>query len=286
MLKKIKMSKVSIIIPTYNEEKIIKRCLLSLLEQTVDDVEIIVVDDGSTDNTLSILTEFKDQYSNIKIMSQQHRGPGIARNLGASEASGEILVFVDSDMTFAPIFLEYLIKPIVNGIVKGTFSRDELVSNNENIWSVCWGINEGWEMGKRHSSNHPETQKVFRAILKSEFDKVKGFDATGYTDDWTLSEKLGYLAKNAPGAVFYHENPSNLWEVFNQAKWIGKRNYKLGIIGKLIAIMRASFTLSIIIGIWKSIVNINIHFLVFKLVYDFGLFVGALSSLLGGGNAK
>ncbi|MDO8452541.1 MAG: glycosyltransferase family 2 protein [bacterium] len=278
--------KVSVIIPTYNEEKVIVNCLLSLLDQSYKDFEIILVDDGSRDKTLHLIKAFKEKNSRIKVLSQPHNGPGPARNLGASIATGEILVFVDSDMTFAPIFLEKLIAPIENNEATGTFSKDELVANNENIWSICWGINEGWKKGKRHTANYPDEQKVFRAVLKSEFDRVKGFDPIGYTDDWTLSDKLGYLAVAAAGAVFHHENPSTLDEVFKQAKWIGKREYKLGVLGKLIAMARSSLPISVVVGLWKSIVNINPSFLIFKIVYDFGVFLGALTSLFGGSSAK
>lgn len=285
------MAKVSIIIPTYNEEKVISNCLESLQEQTLKDFEIILVDDGSTDKTLQIIENCKLKIAvgarvNLTLLKQSHMGPGPARNLGASIARGEILVFVDSDMTFAPIFLEKLIEPIERREAKGTFSKDELVANNENVWSICWGINEGWEKGKRHPRDYPNEQKVFRAILKSEFDKVEGFDPIGYTDDWTLSEKLGYLAKAAPGAVFHHENTGTLAEVFTQAKWIGKRQYKLGILGKLIAMARSSLPVSIITGVWKAILNLNPSFLVFKIVYDVGVFLGALTSAFGGGSAK
>lgn len=122
--------------------------------------------------------------------------------------------------------------------------------------------------------------------MKSEFEKVNGFDATGYTDDWTLSSKLGYPAKAAPGAVFEHENPSSLGEVFKQAKWIGKRQYKMGIIGKLVALTRSSLPVSLIVGTWKSLINLNPAFLIFKVVYDFGSFLGAFTSLFGGTSAK
>lgn len=290
------MAKVSIIIPTYNEEKVISNCLESLREQTLKDFEIILVDDGSTDKTLQIIENCRRRRAsplagklkirNLTLLKQSHMGPGPARNLGVSIARGEILVFVDSDMTFAPIFLEKLIEPIERREAKGTFSKDELVANNENIWSICWGINEGWEKGKRHPRDYPNEQKVFRAILKSEFDKVEGFDPIGYTDDWTLSEKLGYLAKAAPGAVFHHENPGTLAEVFTQAKWIGKRQYKLGMLGKLVAMARASLPVSLLVGLLKSVIHFNPFFLVFKIVYDFGVFLGSLTSLFGGTSAK
>ena len=279
--------KISIIVPSYNEENEIGECLESLLKQTHKDLEITVVDDGSTDKTNTLVAQYAKQNSRLSLLKANHKGPGPARNLGAEAASGKILVFVDSDMTFAPDFIEKLTKPIVEGETKGTFSKEEFVANPENVWSKCWTINEGWEEGKRHPKNYPDKQKVFRAILKSEFDRVSGFSPTGeYTDDWTLSEKLGYLADNAPGAVFYHKNPESLGEIFNQAKWIGKRRYKLGLIGKIVASIRACLPISIAVGVYKSITNNQPAFLVFKTVYDFGVFLGALTSLFGGSSAK
>src|SRR3989344_202368 len=104
---------VSIIIPTYNEEKTIANCLKSIKNQTYKPVEVIVVDDGSTDKTVEIIK--KCQMSNVKcqILRQHHLGPGPARNLGAKYAEGEILVFVDADMTFDKKFVKDLIQPIL-----------------------------------------------------------------------------------------------------------------------------------------------------------------------------
>lgn len=279
--------KISVVIPSFNEENSIGECLESLLEQTQKDIEIIVVDDGSTDGTIKTIENCKLKIKNLMLLRQHHLGPGPARNLGAQSSTGKILVFVDSDMTFAPDFIEKLTAPIVAGDTNGTFSKDEYIKNPENIWSKCWTINENWAEGKRHPQNYPTKQKVFRAILKSEFDRVGGFSPTGeYTDDWSLSEKLGYLAENAPGAVFYHKNPESLKEVFSQARWIGKRKYKLGFVGKLIAAARASLPISVVVGLWKSIAHNQPAFFVFKLVYDLGVFLGAISSMLGGSSAK
>ena len=273
--------KVSIIIPTYNEQKVIGECLESLKKQTYKDIEIIIVDDGSVDNTIKLIKNIKG----VKSFAQDHKGPGSARNLGAAHAQGDILVFVDADMTFDKDFISELTRPIREEKTLGTFSKDELVSNNNNIWAQCWGINEGWEKGKRHSKNYPDKQKVFRAILKSEFDRVGGFSATGYTDDWTLAQKLGYEA-DAARAIFYHKNPDNLCEVFNQARWIGKRQYKLGNFGTLVALVRAWIPISMVVGLFKAIINLKPKFFVFKIFYDLGIFSGALSTLLGGNRAK
>jgi glycosyltransferase involved in cell wall biosynthesis len=279
--------KLSVIIPTYNEERVVGECISFLNKQTYPDVEIIVVDDGSTDGTLDILRALWDKINTLKILKQKHKGPGTARNLGASEARGDILVFADADMTFDRNFLKNLVRPIVSGREKGTFSKYEYVSNWNNVWARCWNINEGWEEKKRHPKNYPDTQSVFRAILKKEFNKVGGFDPMGgYMDDWTLSKKLGYEAVSAPGAIFYHKNPESLGEIFRQARWIGKRPYKLGLVGDFISLIRSSFPFSIIIGIFKSIFSGNLGFLVFKPVYDFGIFMGVIEKLFGGKLAK
>lgn len=287
--------KVSIIIPTYNEAGVIADCLTSLSKQSVKDAEVIVIDDGSSDKTLEVLSDLKKKIyqqdqpafpGGLKILTQKHRGPGAGRNLGASRAKGDILVFVDADMTFDKDFIKNLIDPILKNNTMGTFSKDEFVSNWDNMWSRYWNINEGWEDKKRHPANYPDEQPVFRAILRSEFDRVGGFTAGGYDDDWSLSKKLGYKAVAVPKAVFYHRNPDNLTEIFNHARWVGKRKYKLGFIGNLIALIRSSLPVSILIGLYKSLKIRDLRFLVFKIVYDFGIFVGVLNYLFTGRLSK
>ena len=268
--------KISVIIPTYNEENVILDCLKSLEMQTLKGFEVIVVDDGSTDDTMSLVSSFNAKNFKLRTFSQEHRGPGMARNLGASKAKGKILMFVDSDMTFDRDFIKDLISPIIDGKTQGTFSKNEYVSNWNNRWARCWNINEGWSAKRRHKPNYPNTQKVFRAIKKSEFDRVGGFDSGGhYTDDY-LSEKLGYEAVAVKGAKFYHNNPEGLLEIFDQAKWAAKREYKMGILGVIFALLRSSLPISLVIGIIKSITNLSPAFLVFKVVYDLGSFVGII----------
>jgi hypothetical protein len=189
-------------------------------------------------------------------------------------------------MTFEKDFLEKLVQPIIDGKSKGTFSKGEYVANWENTWARCWNINEGWPPKRRHPQNYPDKQPVFRAILKSEFDRVGGFTPGGYNDDWSLSKKLGYEADNAPGAIFYHANPEALNEVFHQSKWVGKRVYKLGVFGSLFALLRASFPVSLIIGFAKFVIYGEPAFVLFKVVYDFGIFCGIISLIINGKLAK
>ena len=103
---------ISIIIPTYNEKKSLEECIESLRKQSVSDFEIVVIDDGSTDDTLEILKKFKKTISNFKFAKQNHKGAGAARNFGEKFAKGKILVFVDADMTFDRDFLKNLVAPI------------------------------------------------------------------------------------------------------------------------------------------------------------------------------
>ena len=89
--------KITIIIPLYNMENYIKECLNSISSQTLNEIEIICVDDGSNDDTLHILNEYKKKDPRVKIYTQSHQYAGVARNLGLQNASGKYVTFVDGD---------------------------------------------------------------------------------------------------------------------------------------------------------------------------------------------
>ena len=89
--------KFSIIIPVYNVEKFLRECLNSITSQTLKNFEVICIDDGSTDNSLTILQEYANKDSRFKVISQENQGQGIARNKAIDIASGEYLFFVDPD---------------------------------------------------------------------------------------------------------------------------------------------------------------------------------------------
>ena len=93
--------KVSVIIPVYNVEKYLRECIDSILNQTLRDLELICVDDGSTDGSLEILHEYEKADSRVKVLTQHNMGAGAARNKGLAIATGEYLSFLDSDDFFA-----------------------------------------------------------------------------------------------------------------------------------------------------------------------------------------
>ncbi len=98
--------KVSVIIPVYNAEAYLKECIDSILSQTLKDIEVICVDDGSTDKSLEILKDYEKADNRIKILTQENKYAGVARNNGIKAACGKYLVFLDSDDFFEPELLE------------------------------------------------------------------------------------------------------------------------------------------------------------------------------------
>ena len=92
------MKKVSVIVPVYNTYKYLRRCLDSLVNQTLDDIEIIVVNDCSTDESKKILDEYELKYDNVLVLhNKTNKGIGYNRNLGIKKASGKYISFIDSD---------------------------------------------------------------------------------------------------------------------------------------------------------------------------------------------
>ncbi len=103
-----KRYKVSVIIPVYNSEKYLNQCLGSLINQTITDMQIICVDDGSTDNSLKILEEYSKKHINLFILHREHMGASEARNEGFKFAQGEYVIFLDSDDVFEKDMMEEL----------------------------------------------------------------------------------------------------------------------------------------------------------------------------------
>ncbi len=109
------LPKVSIIVPVYNSGKYLKTCLDSLVNQTLKNIEIIAVDDCSTDNSLLILMDYAKKYHNIKVYhNRENLGQGASRNRGLDVARGEYIGFVDSDDYIRYTMYEDMYKAAVN----------------------------------------------------------------------------------------------------------------------------------------------------------------------------
>lgn len=104
---------VSILIPCYNVEKYLNLCLDSVINQTYKDLQIVIVDDGSTDNTLAIAQSYADKDSRIELYHQENKGVAAARNELLKHIKGEYFLFVDSDDWLEPDTLEFLVNQII-----------------------------------------------------------------------------------------------------------------------------------------------------------------------------
>ena len=98
--------KVSVIIAVYNAEKYLVQCLDSVLNQTLKEIEIILVNDGSTDNSMQILEKYQKKDARVRVINQENQGAAAARNAGMKLAVGEYLSFLDADDFFSPEMLE------------------------------------------------------------------------------------------------------------------------------------------------------------------------------------
>ena len=107
--------KVSVIVPVYNTEKYLEKCLDSLVNQTLKDIEIIVVNDGTKDNSQKIIDKYKKKYKNIKSYIKENGGLSDARNFGIEKASGDYLSFIDSDDYVSTNMYEKMYNKAISG---------------------------------------------------------------------------------------------------------------------------------------------------------------------------
>jgi glycosyltransferase involved in cell wall biosynthesis len=264
--------RASVIVAAYDEERLIARCIDSLLAQSCDPLEVIVVDDGSHDRTAAVA-----ESRAVPVLTVPHRGPARARNAGADAAHGDTLVFIDADLECEPQSIERLVAPILCGAVVGTFTKDMYVANRDQPWAACWTLNRGFPAGCVFPPDFPDTWSNYRAVRRADFLRVGGYDDVGYGEDMTLAPKLGALAAAVPGAVVWHHNPDSLGEIWDNARWIG-RGVRVREIPHVVRRYWVGRSLRLGLRIAKR--SGRRRFLVFKLVYDAGVVLGYTQSQL------
>lgn len=223
----------SVIIPVYNREHVISTCVEGILNTSFKDFEILLVDDGSTDNSLNICLGLADKYAKVKVISQKNAGVSSARNAGLKIAQGEYILFSDSDDTYSPNALseiDVLLNDDVdllmfqlrcihyksNGLIfppkKTAFSKK--IDGNVDILS--------WIFGEFDPYTHPFFNVVTKAYKKSIIEKHKIL----FNENLSLGEDqvftcdyLHYVA-----SLLYVDNP-----FYNIIQWpISKRTWGLG----------------------------------------------------------
>src|SRR4030042_1812239 len=167
--------KVSVIIPTYNRAHFILEAIQSVLAQTYADYEIIVVDDGSTDNTKDVLRTYGDK---LKYFYQNNRGPAAARNLAISKSEGEYIAFLDSDDVWMPNRLEVQVPVLDDNPDLAFICSDARVVDSRgreiNIWRKAKNNNKTFESLREENFISTLTVLMRRAC----FNAVGGFDET------------------------------------------------------------------------------------------------------------
>lgn len=169
------MIKTSVIVPCYNAETYLRECVESILSQTLRKIEVIFVDDGSTDCTLDILEEYQKKFDNIKLMRQENQGSGIARNQGIKVAEGEYIAFMDADDFYpAPTTLEKL---YTTAVEKGAVICGGSACNYREGAYTFNGLDAGHlfsEDGWIDKRDFPTSGGYWRFIFNSDFLKKRG----------------------------------------------------------------------------------------------------------------
>ncbi len=203
---------VSIIIPTFNGASRIGSCLDALLPQaSAHNAEIIVVDDGSEDNTADAVR----QYPAVRLISQANGGPAAARNHGAQEAWGEIIVFTDDDCVPIPSWLDAMLKPFADLEVVGTKG----IYGTRQPSPVARFVQLEYEDKYRTMAKFPYIDFIdtySAAFRRDKFLEIGGYDTSfpvACAEDVELSYRMsarGWKMKFAPEAVVYHTHPDTL----------------------------------------------------------------------------
>lgn len=226
-----KKSEVSIIVPIYNNEKYVEKCIYSILNQSYSDFELILVNDGSTDGTLDILKGFKDK--RIKLINKNNEGVSKARNDGLNYATGEYIIFVDSDDYIDRSLLEKL-------ILKIKLNKTDIVACNIDFHNTVYNdvdlarfSNEykDYEYLYNHSFfNTPYAKLYKRKLIKSYFDSkfnlgedlIFNVDYLLNCDSFSLvPEKLYYYNTDNEGSLtkkFYPNIISIQIHLYNKMK--------------------------------------------------------------------
>jgi len=140
-------SKVSVIIPVYNRQDVVRECVQSILAQSYENFEIILIDDGSSDRTVEVCRQMAAEDARIRVLEQQHGGVSAARNLGLESAAGEFVFFIDSDDVIHPKLIETLV--VAMATTKAAMAASDVVNVSEQNWHlVKERLEQPSELGK------------------------------------------------------------------------------------------------------------------------------------------
>ncbi|MCD7872821.1 MAG: glycosyltransferase [Clostridiales bacterium] len=178
--------KVSVIIPIYNVEKYLRQTLESVASQTLKDIEIICVDDGSTDSSFEIVKEFAEKDNRFIPVAQKNGGAGAARNNGLRRAKGKYLSFLDSDDFFSENMLEEAYKKAEETKADFVvFQSDQYYEDTNEYKNVSWTLRYDEIPPYQPFSRRAMTDNIFKVFVGWAWDKL-------YNREWVLKNNLWF----------------------------------------------------------------------------------------------
>ena len=213
------MPLVSVVIPTLNSQKLIENCLGSIKAQTYPNIEIIVVDGFSKDNTPDIARRYTEHVHIFGPDQSKERvfGGPYQRNYGCAKARGEFVYWVDSDMELPPTVIESCVRVSRETNCDAVNVFEE--SFGIGFWAQCKWLERSCYVGEELISGP-------RFVRKTTWDKLGGLDAKlGAGDDWDLNERLregGYKIASVSELVRHNEGDLRLWPLFRKRYVYGK----------------------------------------------------------------
>lgn len=189
--------KVSVIIPVYNVEKYLRQNLKSIAQQTLKEIEIICVDDGSTDSSYKIIEEFAAKDSRFIPVKQKNGGAGAARNNGLRRARGKYLSFLDSDDFFEPNMLEEAYKKAEETKADFVvFNSDQYYEDNKEYKSVSWVVRYPELPPYQPFGRRAMTDNVFKVFVGWAWDKL-------FNRKWVLENDLWFQEQRTSNDMLF-----------------------------------------------------------------------------------
>ena len=202
---------VSVIIPTRNSEEWLDKCLKSIKVQSYKNLEIIVVDNASTDKTSQIARKY------TKLVFNKGPERSTQRNFGAIKSNGDYLFFIDSDMELTKNVVKDCVQRIQNTKLGGLIIPE--ISVGEGFWSQCKALERSFYLGV-------DWIEAARFFPRKVFDKLKGYDETLISgEDWDLSQRVGYNFKigRIKSTIKHNEGKLSLVRILSKKFYYGKK---------------------------------------------------------------
>lgn len=209
------MKNISIIIPVYNCEKSIEKCISSIISQTYNNLEIILVNDGSTDNSRNICEKYCAKYKNFYLINQENSGPGAARKKGLERANGDYISFIDSDDYVDKLFYEKLVNSleennadIVECGYNFVYEKNNIIKEFKMKWQIINGADEciNHYIKNKNTTNYL-VNKLFRKEL---FNNIEFPQLYAGEDACVLLQLFGNARKVVaiPDNMYYYVQTS------------------------------------------------------------------------------